>query len=349
MRRGGHLREQVDIRNNAAAGSAVTGSAVAGSAVAGSAAVAGNAAKDATKNVAGSVAEDAAKSAAGSAAGSPRSGFRFETKVESDKRIKANAKNVALYQEKYDSVEDKNSLLARQHQRKIEIYTQGMTEEPLQLKLPAQPSKEKLEKLKKIQEMKDDMAAKLSSSDKVLGRLNPGDNCKNPHVIGQTSDQTNPSTGGPKSVSITKAQKDRAEKNQKKALILKAQNLAAKNAAIAAQNATGNVENATRSAGISCNCSQHQPSKQQSLPDWIKLTVFKAWFPQDDFEASTLNDLEQKFYDENLAISIQEAFQICMDTILQADCTYWKEIRKKLITASKVHLFLFALGSSKTV
>ena len=76
------------------------------------------------------------------------------------------------------------------------------------------------------------------------------------------------------------------------------------------------------------------------------MTVFKAWFAPDDFEASTLNDLEQKFYDENLAISIQEAFQICIDTVLQAGCKYWKDIRKKLITASMVRLFVFALGSS---
>ena len=305
-----------------------------------------NAAGNDTRSVAdaaGSVAKVAAGNAAGSVAGSAaRSGFRFETKVEFDNRIKANAKNVAFYKEKYDSVDDKDSLAARQYKRKIEIYTQGMTEELLEVKLPAQPSKEKLEKLKKIQEMKDDMAAKLSSSDKVLGRLNPGDNCKSPHVSVQTSDQTNP--GEPKSVSITQAQKSRAEKNQKKALILKAQKIAAKNAESAAKNAIGNVENATISAGISCDCSQHQPNKQQSLPDWIKLTVFKAWFAPDDFEASNLNDLEQKFYDENLAITIQEAFQICIDTVLQAGCKYWKNIRQKLITASKVHLFVFALG-----
>ena len=302
-----------------------------------------NAAGNDTRSVAdaaGSVAKVAAGNAAGSVAGSAaRSGFRFETKVEFDNRIKANAKQVAFYKEKYESVEDKKSLTARQYQRKIEIYTQGMTEEPLQIKLQAQPSKEKLEKLKKVQEMKDDMAAKLSSSDKVLGRLNPGDNCKNPHVSVQTSDQTNPITGEPKSVSITQAQKNRAEKNRKKALILKAQKIAAENAKIATKNASGNVENATRSAGIFCDCSQHQPTKRQSLPDWIKLTVFKAWFQPDDFEASTLNDLEQKFYDENLAISIQEAFQICIDTILQAGCKHWKEIRKKLITASTVNLF----------
>ena len=145
-------------------------------------------------------------------------------------------------------------------------------------------------------------------------------------------------------MSITQAQKVRAEKNRKKALILKAQKIAAENAKIATKNASRNVENATRSAGIFCDCSQHQPTKRQSLPDWIKLTVFKAWFPPDDFEASTLNDLEQKFYDENLAISIQEAFQICIDTILQAGCKYWKNIREKLITASTVRLFVFALG-----
>ena len=339
MRRGGHLREQVDT-GNAVAGSA-TGNG--GEDAAGS--VAKDAASSATESVAEGVAKTVAESATRSAAGSvPGSGFRFETRVEIDNRIKANAKNLASYKEKYDSVEDKGSLMARQYKRKMEIYTQGMSEEPLQVKLPPQPSKQKLEKLKKIQEMKDDMAAKLSSSDKVLGRLNPGDNCKNPHVSVQTSDQTNPNTV--ESVSITQAQKSRAEKNQKKALILKAQKIAAKNVASATKNDTGNVENPTRSAGISCDCSQHQPNKRQSLPDWIKLTVFKAYFPPDDFEASNLNDLEQKFYDENLAVTIQEAFEICIDTILQAGCKYWKDIREKLITAPKVRLFAFALGKS---